>query len=50
LRGRFQLITICVDNQSSIVLLRNPAGGANNRAKHVDVCYNFARHRLYAMA
>jgi hypothetical protein len=46
LRGKFQPITICVDNQSAIVLLRNPAAGAQNRTKHIDVCYNFARHRV----
>jgi Reverse transcriptase (RNA-dependent DNA polymerase) len=44
--GRFRPLTVCVDNQSAIVLLRNPAAGAQNRTKHVDVCYNFARHRV----
>jgi hypothetical protein len=45
-RGSFQPITICVDNQTAIVLIRNLAAGAQNRTKNVDVCYNFARHRV----
>ena len=46
LHGVFRAVTICVDNQAAIVLLRNPAAGAHTRAKHVDVCYYFARHRV----
>jgi hypothetical protein len=46
LTGVFRPVTLCVDNQSAIVLLRNPAAGAHNRTKHVDVCYQFARHRV----
>jgi hypothetical protein len=46
LRGRFRPITLCVDIQSAIVPLRNPTAGAQNRTKHVDGCYNFARHRV----
>ena len=42
----FRPVTLCVDNRSAIVLLRNPAAGAHNRTKHVDVCYHFARHRV----
>jgi hypothetical protein len=44
--GAFHPLTLCVDNQAAVVLLRNPAAGANNRTKHVDVCYQFARHRV----
>ena len=44
--GVFRPVTLCVDNQSAIVLLRNPTAGAHNRTKHVDVCYHFARHRV----
>jgi hypothetical protein len=42
----FSPLTLCVDNQAAVVLLRNPAAGAGNRTKHVDVCYQFARHRV----
>jgi hypothetical protein len=44
--GVYRPITVCVDNQPAIVLLRNPAAGAHNRTKHVDICYHFARHRV----
>jgi hypothetical protein len=44
--GQFYPITLCVDNQAAVVLLRNPAAGASSRTKHVDVCYHFARHRV----
>jgi hypothetical protein len=46
LSGVYRPITVCVDNQPAIVLLRNPAAGSHNRTKHVDVCYHFARHRV----
>ena len=35
-----------MDNQSALVLIRNPAAGAQTRAKHIDDAYNFARHRV----
>jgi Reverse transcriptase (RNA-dependent DNA polymerase)/gag-polypeptide of LTR copia-type/Integrase core domain/GAG-pre-integrase domain/Zinc knuckle len=44
--GVYRPITVCVDNQPAIALLRNPAAGSHNRTKHVDVCYQFARHRV----
>jgi Reverse transcriptase (RNA-dependent DNA polymerase)/gag-polypeptide of LTR copia-type/Integrase core domain/GAG-pre-integrase domain/Zinc knuckle len=44
--GVYRPITVCVDNQPAIVLLRNPAAGSHNRTKHVDICYHFARHRV----
>jgi hypothetical protein len=44
--GVFRPLTFCVDNQAAVVLLRNPAAGAGNRTKHIDVCYQFARHRV----
>jgi hypothetical protein len=44
--GAFHPLTLCVDNQAAVVLLRNPAAGANNRTKHVDMCFQFARHRV----
>jgi hypothetical protein len=37
-----------MDNQSALVLIKNPAAGAQNRTKHIDVAYNFARHRVLA--
>jgi hypothetical protein len=44
--GVYRPLTLCVDNQAAVVLLRNPSAGANSRTKHVDVCYHFARHRV----
>jgi hypothetical protein len=44
--GVYRPITVCVDKLPAIVLLRNPAAGAHNRTKHVDICYHFARHRV----
>jgi hypothetical protein len=44
--GVFRPLTLCVDNQAAVVLLRNPAAGSGNRTKHIDVCYQFARHRV----
>jgi hypothetical protein len=44
--GVYRPITVCVDNQPAIVLLRNPAAGAHNRTKHVHICYHFVRHRV----
>jgi hypothetical protein len=35
-----------MDNQSALVLIKNPAAGAQNRSKHIDVCYNFSRHHV----
>jgi hypothetical protein len=35
-----------MDNQSALVLIKNPAAGAQNRTKHIDVAYNFAMHRV----
>ena len=37
-----------MDNQSALVLIKNPAAGAQNRTKHTDVAYNFTRHRVIA--
>jgi hypothetical protein len=39
-------IPIKMDNQSALILIKNPAAGAQNRSKHIDVCYNFSRHRV----
>lgn len=46
--GEWQAIPMMMDNQSALVLIRNPAAGAQTRAKHIDVAYNFARHRVLA--
>jgi hypothetical protein len=48
LSGKWQAIPIMMDNQSALVLIKNPAAGAQNRTKHIDVAYNFARHRVLA--
>jgi hypothetical protein len=39
-------VNLKMDNQSALVVLKNPAAGAQTRLKHVDVAYNFARHRV----
>jgi hypothetical protein len=39
-------IPLKMDNQSALVLIKNPAAGARNPSKHTDVCYNFSRHRV----
>jgi hypothetical protein len=44
--GLWQPVTLRMDNQSALVVLRNPAAGAQNKMKHVDIAYNFARHRV----
>jgi hypothetical protein len=41
-------VPLLMDNQSAIVLIKNPAAGTQNRSKHIDVAYNFARHRVVA--
>jgi hypothetical protein len=46
--GSWTTVDLRMDNQSALVLLKNPAAGAQNRTKHVDVAYNFARHRVQA--
>jgi hypothetical protein len=46
LSGKWQAVKILMDNQSALVLIKNPAAGAQNRTKHIDVAYNFARHRV----
>jgi hypothetical protein len=46
--GVWLTVPLRMDNQSAIVLIRNPAAGAQNRSKHIDVAYNFARHRVLA--
>jgi hypothetical protein len=48
LSGKWQAMTIMMDNQSALVLIKNPAAGAQNRMKHIDVAYNFARQRVIA--
>jgi hypothetical protein len=44
--GRFVAVKLLMDNQSALTLVKNPAAGAQTRSKHVDVQYNFARHRV----
>jgi transposase InsO family protein len=44
--GRFLAVKLLMDNQSALTLVKNPAAGAQTRSKHVDVQYNFARHRV----
>ena len=34
------------DNQAAVILAKNPAAGAHNRTKHVDVRFQFARQRV----
>jgi hypothetical protein len=46
--GKWLRVPLLVDNQSAIVLIKNPAAGTKNRSKHIDVAYNFARHRFVA--
>jgi hypothetical protein len=35
-----------LDDQSALVVLRNPAAGAQNRMKYVDIAFHFARYRV----
>jgi hypothetical protein len=35
-----------MDNQSTLVLIKNPAAGAQKCSTHIDVCYNFSRHHV----
>ena len=42
----YSTIPLLIDNQSALTLVKNPAAGAQTRMKHVDVQYNFARHRV----
>jgi hypothetical protein len=44
--GRFVAVKLLMDNQSALTLVKNPAAGAQTRSKHIDVQYNFARHRV----
>jgi hypothetical protein len=44
--GTWKTVNLRIDNQSALVVLKNPAAGAQTRMKHVDVAYNFARHRV----
>jgi hypothetical protein len=39
-------VNIRLDNQSALVVLRNTAAGAQNKMKHVDIAFHFARHRV----
>ena len=45
LHGKSITMPILMDNQSALTLLKNPAAGAQTRTKHIDINYNFARHR-----
>lgn len=40
----YKCITLCVDNQSAIKLINNPA--YHKRTKHIDVKYNFIREKV----
>ena len=44
--GCYRPVKLLMDNQSALTLVRNPATGAQTRTKHVDISYNFARHRV----
>jgi hypothetical protein len=46
--GNWLTVPLLMDNQSALVLIKNPAAGSQNRSKHIDVAYNFARHRVIA--
>lgn len=48
LHSTWMVVPIRMDNQSALVLIKNPAAGAHNRTKHIDVAYHFARHRVIA--
>lgn len=45
LHGKSIPMPILMDNQSALTLIKNPAAGAQTRTKHIDIKYNFARHR-----
>lgn len=34
-----------MDNQIALTLIKNLAAGAHTRTNHVDISYNFGRHR-----
>lgn len=44
--GQVQRIRLYGDNQSSLVLMKQHTPGASGRTKHIDVAYNFVRHRV----
>jgi hypothetical protein len=44
--GEYKALDLYGDNQAALMLLRNVHAGAQNRTKHVDIAYNFARHRV----
>ena len=44
--GVYAAIDLFGDNQAALKLMKNVYAGAQNRTKHIDVAYNFARHRV----
>jgi hypothetical protein len=46
IRKVWRAVNIRLDNQSALVILRNTAAGAQNKMKHVDIAFHFARHRV----
>ena len=44
--GKWTPLLVYGDNQAAITLIRNPAIGAHNRTKHIDIAYHFSRMRV----
>jgi hypothetical protein len=46
INGQFQKLTLYLDNQSALTLLKLSHAGTNGRTKHIDVVYHFLRDRI----
>ena len=44
--GTWKAIMVLCDNQSAMKVLQTPEFGAQNRLKHVDIAFHFARNRV----
>ena len=46
LTEKYMPLDLYGDNQSALRLMKNVHAGAQNRTKHIDIAYNFARQRV----
>lgn len=46
MNGRVERIRLYGDNQSALALMQQHTPGASGRTKHIDVAFNFVRHRV----
>ena len=44
--GQVERVRLYGDNQSALALMQQHTPGASGRSKHIDVAYNFVRHRV----